>query len=119
MASTLRTTKNVQETSEALRSETPRILERVDRVAVEIRLRMGGRITLVGDVAPVSVPLTVALAVLLADCTFTSPTEVLKVLVTVLANLLVALLLVACAAMVLLFRLKAESVTVPAFSRTA
>lgn len=36
MASTLRTAKNVQETSEALRSETPRILERVDRVAVEL-----------------------------------------------------------------------------------
>ena len=35
-----------------------------------------------------------------------------------LANRLVALLLLACAARVLLFRLKAESVTVPAFKRT-
>ena len=36
MGSAVRTAKNVQETSDALRTETPRILERVDRVAVEL-----------------------------------------------------------------------------------
>ena len=64
-------------------------------------------------------PRAVALASLLALCELTSPTDVPKVLVNVLANLLVALLLLACAAMVLLFRLKAEPATVPALSRTA
>ncbi len=36
MASIVRTTKNLQDTTDAVRGETPKILERIDRVAVEM-----------------------------------------------------------------------------------